>query len=116
MTSKLTQYNFKLPEDLLAALKERAVSDGTNATAIIIQGIRQVLGLTEEPTYPDIYKKLYEELNSRITQLEGGSIHQDIYDRLSHIEEVVSELSRTIEYVQKEKGKSSAVSSGQKLY
>ncbi|MBD2303216.1 hypothetical protein [Nostoc sp. FACHB-190] len=70
------QANFKLPEELLAALQDRAAQERTSATDLVIQALKSFLG---EPTEEDlrIGSSIYdiadcvEQLKDRVDKLEA---------------------------------------------
>jgi len=76
-----SQMNFKLPDELIEALKHKAVEQGSTATDLVIQGIRLVLGL--EP--------------SGIDKSVDNSIDTGIYEQLQRIEERIDNLELSLE-------------------
>lgn len=99
MPEQLKQYNFKLPENLLNALKAKAEEEETNVTALILRGVKQILGLSEIPQVNRIDSELYQKidrLEKRLAQVENNGINSDIYNRIYLLEEQLQQLRGTI--------------------
>lgn len=98
MAEATKQYNFKLSEDLLNALKAKAERENTNVTALIIDGIKHVLGMTDGPE-PRIDNQLYERLDqieNRLTQVEKNDIETNIYSYIYRLESQFQELKEFV--------------------
>lgn len=94
MAEATKQYNFKLSENLLSALKAKAERENTNVTALIVEGIKHVLGVVDGPE-PHIDNQLYERLaqiESRLTEIEKSDIEVNIYNRIDRLESQLQEL------------------------
>jgi len=70
--------NFKLPDNLIEALKHKAAEQGVTATDLVIQGIQQVLGVQSSSVDKNIDTGIYERLqylekriDNRIDDLEA---------------------------------------------
>ncbi|MBD2730938.1 hypothetical protein H6G96_32630 [Nostoc sp. FACHB-892] len=70
------QSNFKLPEDLITALQERAAAERTTSTDLVIQALNSFLSNSEPDvsrisgSIPDLAQRI-EELTQRLNELEA---------------------------------------------
>lgn len=94
-----SQVNFRLPDTLIAALKERALSEGITSTELAVRLLEAGLGLPSSDYVTDesrIEKRIEERiapLKEQVTQL-----HQCIEERIAtaiqrEIEPLLGELS-----------------------
>ena len=71
------QSNFKLPEDLITALQERAAAERTTSTDLVIQALNSFLSNSEPDvsrisgSIPDLAQRI-EELTQRLNELEAN--------------------------------------------
>lgn len=94
MKDEAKQYNFKIPASLLDALKTKAEEEGTSVTALITQGVRQILGITEvlpERIDNQLYERL-DQIEGRLTQVEKSDIETNIYGYIYRLESQIQEL------------------------
>lgn len=71
------QSNFKLPEELITALQERAAAERTTSTDLVIQALNSFLSNSEtdvsriSDSIPDLVQRI-EHLTRRLNQLEAN--------------------------------------------
>ena len=71
------QSNFKLPEELITALQERAAAERTTSTDLVIQALNSFLSNSEtdvspiSDSIPDLVQRI-EHLTQRLNQLEAN--------------------------------------------
>jgi hypothetical protein len=84
--------NFKLPKSLVNALRAKAKELDTSATELVVQGLHQVLGLTNK-SIDHSTTDVLQQLITRIEALEATSIE----NRLYRMETTLAWLLRSIE-------------------
>jgi hypothetical protein len=89
------QVNYKLPEELIEALQQRATVERTTATDLIIQGMSEFLGLAnpeEQPlkATPSIYSIVgrLEEIEERLSKIEDNGRFNFMYQSLSEASDI----------------------------
>jgi hypothetical protein len=97
--TKITQFNIKIPETLRSQLKAAAEARGVKMTTLVIQGIRQVLGInansSEFGVNLDIHQVI-DKINLRLDSLEQSQV--DIATRLyQYIPELEQKLKEVEE-------------------
>jgi hypothetical protein len=112
------QVNFKLPPELVDALDIKASQENTNRTELVIQGIRSILGLSQNQStgidkrVDEIENRLRQvethcidesvdarhlkELENRINQLESQWVEGDIYNHLHDLAHQIEELKTSL--------------------
>jgi predicted transcriptional regulator len=95
MSQNLKQFNFKLPEALLKQLDQLAETKGVTKTELVIQGIRQVLGLAPEKSPGSgIDSGIYEQLDRLEQRLQEfidyqSAVDLKTYKRINALEEAI---------------------------
>lgn len=89
------QTNYKLPEELITALQEKAAAERTTATELVIQALNSFLGYSEKdvfriaPSIHDLVKRI-EELTARLDRLETNKqvsfMHNSPFSEAKEIE------------------------------
>lgn len=70
-TNKLREsVNFRLDPKLLKAARKKADKEGISLTALIVQGLNQVLGLDSSIDKSIEFQSQLQELNTRVEKLE----------------------------------------------
>jgi hypothetical protein len=96
--TNLKQFNFKIPDSLHAQLEAAAKLRGTKMTNLIIQGIRQVLGITASSSELNIDLDIYESINKINLRLDNSI--KDIDSRVGKLEQSQVDIAaRLYQYI-----------------
>jgi len=64
-------FNFRCPDDVLEAIASRAVESGESKSSVVVAALRYAFGLAEYPSDAVVGKNVLQELQQRLTELEG---------------------------------------------
>jgi predicted nucleic acid-binding Zn-ribbon protein len=89
------QVNFKLPEELIKTLQERAAQERLSATDLVIQGMSLFLGIvdpSQQPSQPslslsDIAERI-EVIEERLDKIEAAGRFNFMYQSLSQASDI----------------------------
>jgi hypothetical protein len=87
------QVNYKLPAEIVAALREKAKAEKKTATELVLQGLRHVLGMPEGQQANHLESSIQESIRfieERLRQLEARDIENQLYPRLARLEMLIN--------------------------
>lgn len=64
-------FNFRCPDDLLKAISDRAAESGESKSSVVVAALRYAFGLAEYPSDAVVGKSVLQQLEQRLTELEG---------------------------------------------
>ncbi len=64
-------FNFRCPDDVLEVIASRAAESGESKSSVVVAALRYAFGLAEYPSDVVVGKSVLQELEQRLTELEG---------------------------------------------
>lgn len=64
-------FNFRCPDDVLEAIATRAAESGESKSSVVVAALRYAFGLADYPSDAVVGKTVLQDLQQRLTALEG---------------------------------------------